>query len=175
MRPHMDVASWEVVSKKAYWDRDIPLEKWQDRVSVGHRSYLPDAVTGMEVSEFAHFYGIRKFVRDWPLLRAKLPEKVASKVGVYDMAWSRLAGGGWNLRPFPDFSVMPERRRQFMIAVAKAPGRSIYEIAKSLGMQYRRAHEHAADLIQSGRVLRKEVVEGGRRKTKLYPAHGERQ
>lgn len=175
MRPHMNVESWEAVSKKAYWDRDVPLEKWQDRVSVGHRSYLPDAVTGMEVAEFARFYGIRKFVRDWPLLRAKLPEKAASKAGVYDMAWSRLAGGGWNLRPTPDFSAMPERRRQFMTAVAKTPGRSIYEIAKSLGMQYRRAHEHAAHLIQSGRIIGKEVVEGGRRKTKLYPTYGERQ
>jgi hypothetical protein len=169
----MDVASWEAVSKKAYWDRDIPLEKWQDRVSIGHRSYLPDAVTGMDVSEFAHFYGLRKFVRDWPLLRAKLPEKSARKAGVYDMAWSRLAGGGWNLRPTPDFSTMPERRRQFMIAVAKAPGRSIYEIAKSLGMQYRRAYEHAVNLIQGGKIRGKEVVEGGHRKTKLYPTYGE--
>lgn len=175
MRQHMEVESWEAVSKKAYWDRDIPLEKWQDRVSIGHRSYLPDAVTGMEVSEFAHFYGIRKFVRDWPLLRAKLPEKSARKAGVYDMAWSRLTGGGWNLRPTPDFSTMPERRRQFMIAVAKAPGRSIYEIAKSLGMQYRRAHEHAVNLIRVGKVRGKEVVEGGHRKTKLYPTYGEHQ
>ena len=172
MRPHMEVEPWEAVSKKAYWDRDIPLEKWQDRVSIGHRSYLPDAVTGMDVSEFAHFYGLRKFVRDWPLLRAKLPEKSVRKAGVYDMAWSRLAGGGWNLRPTPDFSTMPERRRQFMIAVAKAPGRSIYEIAKSLGMQYRRAHEHAVNLIQAGKVRGKEVVEDGHRKTKLYPTYG---
>lgn len=171
MRPHMEVEPWESVCKKAYWDREIPLGKWQDRVSIGHRSYLPDAVAGMEVSEFAHFYGIRKFARDWPLLRAKLPEKSARKAGVYDMAWSRLVGGGWNLRPTPDFSTMPKRRRQFMIAVAKTPGKSIYEIAKSLGMQYRRAHEHAANLIQDGKVRGKEVVESGRRKTKLYPTY----
>jgi len=175
MKSPMAVAPWEVVSKKAYWDRDIPLEKWKSRVSDGHRSYLPDAVSGMDVSEFAHFYGVRKFVHDWPLLRAKLPEKSAKKAGVYDMAWSRLAGGGWNLRPSPDFNDMPERRRQFMIAVAKMPGRSIYEIAKSLGMQYRRAHEHAVNLIRCGRIRGKEVEENGRRKTKLYPAYGERQ
>lgn len=173
MRPPMKVESWEVVSKKVYWDRDIPLEKWRDKVSTGHPSYLPDAVTRMEVSEFTHFYGFRKFIRDWPFLRAKLPESAVRKVGVYDIAWSWLAGGGWNLRPFPDFYAMPERRRQFLVAVAKIPGRSIYEVAKSLGMQYRRAHEHAVNLIRAGKIRGKNVVEDGRRKTKLYPAYGE--
>ena len=171
----MKIESWESVSKKVYWDRDISLEKWQDKVSVGHRSYLPDAVTGMTVDEFAHFYGIRKFIQDWPLLRAKLPESSARKVGVYDIAWSRLSGGGWNLHPTPDFNTMPERRRQFMVAVAQTPGRSIYEIAKSLGMQYRRAHDHATNLILNGNIRSKEVVEGGHRKTKLYPAYGQLQ
>jgi len=163
------VESWEVVSKTAYWDRDVRLEKWRDMIAIGHPSYLPAAVTWMDVSEFVHFYGSTKFVRDWPLLRAKLPEEFAGKTGVYDIVWSRLAGGGWNLRPTPDFGTMPERRRQFMIAVARTPGKSIYEIAKSLDMQYRRAHEHAVHLIQAGKVRAKEVVEGGRRKTKLYP------
>lgn len=169
----MSDGSWEDLCKKVYWDRDVPLEKWKDRVSVGHRSYLPDAVTGMNVSEFARFYGVRRFVRDWPFLRSKLPEETARKVGVYDIIWSRLAGGGWNLRPDPDFNDMPERRRQFMISIAKAPGRSIYEIAKSLGMQYRRAHDHAVELIRGGNVRGKQVMEGGRSKTKLYPAYGQ--
>lgn len=173
MKPMTKEASWETVSKKAYWDRDVPLEKWRDRVSSGHRSYLPDAVAGMDVSEFVHFYGAKRFVRDWPLLRSHLPEKIARKAGVYDLAWSRLAGGGWNLRPSPDFNAMPERRRQFMAAVAKTPGNNIYEVAKSLGMQYRRAHEHAVNLMQAGKVRGKEVVMGGHRKTKLYPAYGE--
>lgn len=170
MKPLAEVESWEVVSKKIYWDRDVPLEKWRDRVATGHRSYLPDAVTGMDVTEFVHFYGAKRFVRDWPLLRPLLPETAARKTGVYDMAWSRLAGGGWNLRPTPDFNALRERRRQFMVAVAKAPGRSIYEVAKALGMQYRRAHEHAANLIQARKICGKAVVEGGHRKTKLYPA-----
>jgi hypothetical protein len=170
MKPLAEVESWEIVSKKTYWDRDVPLEKWRDRISTGHRSYLPDAVTGMDVSEFIHFYGAKRFVRDWPLLRSLLPEMAAMKTGVYDMAWSRLAGGGWNLRPTPDFNALRERRRQFMVAVANMPGRSIYEVAKALGMQYRRAHEHAVNLIQAGKIRGKAVIEGGHRKTKLYPA-----
>lgn len=171
MKALADIESWETVSRKAYWDRDVSLAKWKERVSEGHPSYLPDAVTGFDVSEFIHYYGVKRFVQDWPLLRTKLPEKVARKAGVYDLAWGRLAGGGWNLRPFPEFNALPQRRRQFLTAIAKTPGRSIYEVAKALGIQYRRAHEHAVNLIREGRVLGKEVVEGGRRKTKLYPAH----
>lgn len=58
MKPMMETESWETVSQRVYWDRDVALEKWKDMVSKGHRSYLPDAVTGMSVSEFVHFYGV---------------------------------------------------------------------------------------------------------------------
>jgi len=54
--------------------------------------------------------------------------------------------------------------------VAKLPGKSIYEIAKLLDMQYRRAYDHAKALTQEGRIKGREVVEGNRRKTKLYPS-----
>lgn len=173
MREREKTDTWEVVSKKAYWDRDVPLEKWLERVSTGHRSYLPDAVSGMSVADFVHFYGVERFVRDWPTLRPLLPEKVAKKTGVYDLAWSKLAGGGWNLRPVPDFNAMPERRRQFFVAVARTPGKSIYEVAKLLGMQYRRAHDHAISLILEGKIRGADAIEGGRRKTKLYPSYKE--
>lgn len=172
MKPVTEMESWGSVSRKAYWDRDVPLDKWRDGISTGHRSYLPDAVARMEVAEFVHFYGAKRFVADWPLLLSLLPEAVARRAGVYNLAWSRLAGGGWNLRPFPDFHALPERRRQFLVAVAKTPGKSIHEVAESLGMQYRRAHEHAVGLMQSGKIRGVEVVEGSRRKTKLYPAYG---
>lgn len=163
--------TWESVSKKIYWDRDVALEKWRTKISAGHRSYLPDAVAGMSVSEFVHFYGAEQFLNDWPRLRTLLPESTIRMTGVYDLAWSRLAGGGWNLRPVPDFYSMPERRRQFFVEVARAPGRSIYEVAKALGMQYRRAYDHAVELILEGKVRGSEVMEGGRRKTKLYPTY----
>lgn len=163
--------TWESVSKKAYWDRDVPLEKWRTGISAGHRSYLPDAVALMSVPEFIHFYGLERFLQDWPRLRTLLPESALKKTGVHDLAWSRLAGGGWNLRPVPDFYTMPERRRQFFVAVARAPGKSIYELAKTLGMQYRRAHDHAVELIREEKVRGAEVMEGGRRKTKLYPSY----
>jgi hypothetical protein len=171
MKPMVKGASWEAVSRKAYWDRDVPLEKWRERISTGHRSYLPDAVSAMAVAEFIHFYGVNRFVRDWPVLRAHLPDKVAEKAGVYDLAWSRLAGGGWNLKPSQDFNAMPARRRQFLVTVARTPGKSIYEVAKSLGMQYRRAHEHAVNLIREGKIRGSDVVEGGHRKIKLYPSY----
>ena len=171
MKKMADVESWESVSRKVYWDRDVALEKWREKVALGHPSYLPDAVSGMEVAEFVHFYGVQQFIRDWPVLRARLPEMLARKAGGYDMVWSQLVGGGWNLKPFPDFNTLPERRRQFLIAVAQTPGKSIYELAKALGLQYRRAHEHAVNLIREGKMRGAEVVENGRRKTRLYPSY----
>ena len=171
MKQMNTVESWESVSKKAYWDRDVSLEKWIEKVSIGHRSYLPDAISAMDISEFIHFYGAKKFTRDWPELRAHLPENVVQKIGVYDLAWSKLVGGGWNLRPYSDFNLMPKRKQQFLIAVAKTPGLSIYEVAKSLDMQYRRAYEHAANLRQEGKMRGADVVEGGHKKTKLYPLY----
>ena len=163
--------AWETVSKKAYWDRDVPLDKWREMISKGHRSYLPDAVICLTAAEFIRFYGVERFVKNWPVLRALLLEKAAVKTGFYDIVWSRLAGGGWNLRPFPDFNDMPEGRRRFLVAAVRAPGKCIYEVAKALGMPYRRAHEHAVKLIGEGKLRGAAVMEGGRRKTKLYPTY----
>ena len=65
----MSVDSWETLSKKVYWDRDVPLERWRERISAGHRSYLPAAVSTMTPAEFVRFYGLSKFKRDWPAIR----------------------------------------------------------------------------------------------------------
>ncbi|MCY7308875.1 MAG: hypothetical protein LH632_22640, partial [Rhodoferax sp.] len=107
--------SWEDVSKKTYWDRAVPLDKWREKVSEGHRSYLPDAVSTMTPVEFIAFYGVERFKLDWPVLRAALTQLAAKRAGVYDIAWSRLIGGGWNLKPPEDFYLMPARRRQFLV------------------------------------------------------------
>jgi hypothetical protein len=171
MRSGEEMAPWETVSRKAYWDREVPLETWRKMVSLGHASYLPDAVVGLGVAEFAHFYGVAKFIQEWPALRAQLPEKLSKKTGMYDLVWSKLASGGWNLRPVADFTTMPKRRRQFFVEVACSPGKSIYEVAQSLGMQYRRAHDHAVKLIEDRKIRGAEVIEGGHRKTKLYPSY----
>ena len=66
---------------------------------------------------------------------------------------------------------MPERRRNFLTQVARAPGMSIYEVAKSLGLQYRRAHDHAANLLRDGKIRAVETIERGHRKMKLFPTY----
>ena len=162
--------SWEAASRRAYWDRDVPLESWRMMVRAGHRSYLPDAIVRIPVAQFVHFYGTEQFLLDWPMIRALLPVEAAEKAGMHDIVWSRLAGGGWNLRPSPDFYRMPRRRREFLARVARSPGESIYRIAKSLSMQYRRAHDHAMSLIREGRITAVAAVEGGHRKLKLFPS-----
>ncbi len=169
MKPIHEIEPWEAVSKKVYWDRDVELDKWREMVARGHRSYLPNAVAAMDVIEFIHFYGAKRFVEDWPELRESLSAAATQRARTYDMAWSRLVGGGWNLLPTKDFHDMPKRRKQFLLRAASAPGKSIYELAKDLDMQYRRAHEHAQRLIDEGKLRDKEVVEGGHRKRKLYP------
>lgn len=171
MKARNEIQPWDIVSKKVYWDREVALEKWREMVHLGHRSYLPDAITTMDVVEFLHFYGAKRFVEDWPTLRSALPGSAMPRAGTYDLAWSRLAGGGWNLKPSQDFLSLPKRRKQFMIQVARSPGKSIYELAKSLGMQYRRAHEHAEALLKAGKLRDEETVENGHRKRKLYPSY----
>lgn len=174
MKPYDPAETWETVSRKAYWDRDVPLDRWREKISVGHPSYLPDAVASMGVAEFIHFFGTDSFLRDWPRLRTHLPAAIAAtRAGIYDLAWSRLAGGGWNLRPTPDFHSMPARRGQFLVEVARMPGRSIYALAQALGMQYRRAHDHAVALIGERKIRGVETVQGGRRRTKLYPVYAD--
>lgn len=125
----------------------------------------------MDVSEFLHYYGVKRFVRDWPFLKNTLPANIARKAGVHDLAWSKLSGGGWNLRPFPDFNSMPKRRRQFLVAVAKKPGMSVNEVAETLGIECERARAHAANLILERKIRVKQVVEGGSLKTKLFPTY----
>lgn len=168
----MNIGSWEVVSKKVYWDRDVPLERWREKISAGHRSYLPDAVSTMTPAEFIHFYGISNFRQDWPRIRAKLPRETIKYAGVFDLAWSQAVGGGWNLRPTEDFFSMPLKRRTFLIQVARTPGMSIYAVAKSLGLQYRRAHDHATRLLADGKIRAFETIERGHRTLKLFPAYG---
>lgn len=160
---------WESVSRQAFWDRQVPLQRWREKVGVAHRAYLPASVANLTARQFIRFYGVDRFTRDWPRLRAGLPASAIPHLGLYDLAWSQLAGGGWNLRPTADFFALPQKRRAFLAQVAKCPGKSIYETAKDLGMQYRRAHDHAKWLTQAGKISGRETISKNRRKTCLYP------
>ena len=168
----MSVASWETLSKKVYWDREVPLARWREKISAGHPSYLPAAVATMTPAEFIRFYGLAKFKRRWPGMRANLPRGTVKYAPVFDLAWSQATGGGWNLRPTADYFAMPQRRRDFLTQVARTPGMSIYAVAKTLGLQYRRAHDHASQLITEGKIRAVETLERGRRKLQLFPAYG---
>ena len=170
MSETMRIDTWATLSKKVFWDRDVALKRWRERVAAGHRSYLPDSIATMTPVEFVRFYGLENFKRDWPTLRAALPKEALKFASVFDVAWSHAVGGGWNLVPAADYYAMAAKRRDFLTEVARAPGKSIYEVAKILGMQYRRAHDHAASLIEVGHLRAVETVEGGLRKRKLYPS-----
>jgi hypothetical protein len=162
--------SWAALSRKIYWDRTVALEAWRQGIAQAKPSYLEDAVLRMKAREFVRFYGAPAFEKDWPRLRAALsPRARRARAPLYTLLWSQLRGGGFNLFPFPDIDELPRRRREFLLAVAREPGSSVYAIAKSLHMQYRRAHDHAAALIREGRIKGRPVVEQSRRKLRLYP------
>lgn len=170
MKHRHEVLPWEALSKKAYWDRDVPLNIWKEGIAEAHRSYLPGAVKAFDPIEFIHYYGANEFKSDWPRLRKRLEaDMVRRHAAVYDLAWSRLVSGTWNLAPDERVTALPERRREFLFAVSRRPGSSIYAIAAGLGMQYRRAHDHARELSQAGFVLMKPTVQGGRLSNKLFP------
>lgn len=160
---------WPALARRVFWDREVPLQTWRERVREGHRSYLPDSVSRMTPAEFVKFYGSAEFASDWPAMREQLPAQALAKAPIHDVAWSRLNGGGWNLKPRPGFAGLPARRKMFLTEAARDPGRSIYEYAKALGLQYRRAHDHAQALLAQGWIKRRDVVEAGRRKARLYP------
>ena len=160
---------WESISKKVFWDRDVPLQRWREKVAQGHPSYLPHSISTMGPAEFVRFYGLHEFKRDWPSMRSLLPPATMQYTGVFDLAWSVAVGGGWNLKPTPDFLAMPEKRRAFLTHVARYPGKSTYEIAKQLGLQYRRAHDHASWLTKAGNIKGVAVTEKGRSKIRLFP------
>ena len=164
--------TWAVLSKKVFWDRDVALQRWRERVAAEHRSYLPDSIATMTPVEFVQFYGLDNFKRDWPMLRAALPQETLKFASVFDVAWSHTVGGGWNLVPAADYYAMAAKRRAFLTEIARVPGRSIYEVAKGLGMQYRRAHDHASGLIEAGKIRSVDIVEDGLRKRRLYPKRG---
>ncbi len=166
-----DDDNWATLSRKVFWDRAVPLAKWRAGVSAGHRSYLPDSISVMTPAQFVRHYGKRAFVRDWPRLRAALPQEALRHAPRFDLAWSRAAGGGFNLWPVPDFHLLSGKRRLFLVSVAKTPGQSIYEMANTLGVQYRRAHDHATSLIAAGKIRAVDAVQNGRRKKILYPAY----
>lgn len=170
MKHRHEVPPWDTLSKKAYWDRDVPLEKWKNGIAEAHRSYLPGAVKAFDPVEFIHYYGVRAFKDDWPRLRKSLDVDIAKHhAAVFDLAWSRLISGTWNLAPDERITTMSKRKREFLFAVSRRPGSSIYLIASVLGMQYRRAHEHAHDLNKAGLVVMKPTVQSGRLSNLLFP------
>ena len=170
MKQRHEVLPWDALSKKAYWDRDVPLVIWKKGIAEAHRSYLPGAVKAFDPVEFIHYFGVNAFKADWPRLRKSLEADIARRhAAVFDLAWSRLISGTWNLAPDERIASMPKRRREFLFAISRRPGSSIYVIAGVLGMQYRRAHEHAQNLSQAGLVLMKPTVQSGRLSNRLFP------
>jgi predicted transcriptional regulator len=69
------------------------------------------------------------------------------------------------------FAVLPGRRREVFDAIVRHQGASIYDIAKTAQVPYRRTHAHVVALINQG-LVRKRIDENGpRRIARLYTLH----
>lgn len=160
---------WNKLSKIAYWDRDVSLSQWKKMIKIGHPSYLFDAVKTFKVPQFIYFLGVNNFKLLWPKLLSVLPSAYLKYTGMYDVVWSQLVGGGYNLEPTLDLSSMPQKRFEFLLEVARHPGGNVYQIAKNLNVQYRRAYEHAKNLIRDKKIRGIMEFTNGKNKLRLYP------
>jgi len=144
---------------------DGGLSSWLFQVP----SYLPGAVGAFDPVEFIHYCGVDAFKADWPRLRHSVEAGAVHCLPLFDLAWSRLVSGTWNAPPDERIASLPARKRDFLVAVARKPGASIYAISSVLGMQYKRAHEHARDLCEAGLLRMQPSVETGRMRHLLFP------
>jgi len=164
-----EILPWESLSRKAFWDRSVPLATWRQGAQEGHRSYLPGAVAAFDTVEFVHYYGVDAFKADWPRLRQSIEAGAAQRLPLFDIAWSRLVSGSWNVSPDQRIASLPARKRDFLFAVARRPGENIYAMANALGMQYKRAHGHARDLCDAGLLRMQPSIDNGRMRNLLFP------
>jgi hypothetical protein len=163
---------WAEVSRRVYWDRAVELVDWQVKVAQAHRSYLPQALQALSAKDFAALYGQQAFCADWPRLKAqaqKMQPDLARFFPLYDLLWSLLMQAGVNMRPHLWWYELPKREKEFLRSVSRQPGQSIYKTAKDLGLQYRRAHDYAQDLIARGLVFVRSEISNNRAQSRLYP------
>jgi hypothetical protein len=165
-------ALWAGISKRAYWDRAVDLADWQEKIAQAHRSYLPEALQWFSAKEFAQLYGKEHFGEDWPRLKARAAQmqpELARFFPLYDVYWSHIVEAGVNLRPSLWWYDLPKREKEFLRAISRQPGQSIYKTAKDLKMQYRRAHDYTQDLIARGIVFVRSETVNNRPQSQLYP------
>jgi hypothetical protein len=169
MRPA--IQTWKEVAVTAFWDREVPFEKWQAGFLAGSISYLPQTVSFIEPRSVIALLPPGEFIAKWPDLRlivaSRFPE-LRRKLPRWDGHWSMAATGTMDIKPLPEWFILPRRAKEFLLWVAKHPGTSIYAAGKGLKMTYKRAFEHASRLGDLG-FLKKRMDETGPRKIqRLY-------
>lgn len=168
MKRISEILPWPILSKKAFWDRSVLLVAWREKVQEKHPSYLPGTISTFDPTEFIYYYGIDAFKTEWPKLRQGIEAVAAQRLPIFDLAWSRLVSGSWNVPPDERVASLPARKRDFLFAVGRTPGGSIYATANALGMQYKRAHVHARDLCDAGLLRMQPSIENGRMRNLLF-------
>lgn len=160
---------WPRIAATLYWDRAVSYPDWLRGMAAAHPSYFRAVAESMPPRQFMDLYGRKRFIRDWPAIRTAAGAGMPGRLGLFDALWSHEQFSNYSVKPLPKWATMPKRRRQFLLTIARNPGISIYRAAKASGLQYRRAHDHARQLLEDGFVQSRAKVEGGRCSVALYP------
>ena len=128
IRQTPDDAPWEVVARAVFWNRDVALSTWRERILAGHKSYLPDSVARMSTKNFIRFLGRGRFLQCWPQIRT-FPTPGASGLSGLDEAWSFMKTGTFNMPPEAALVSWPGRCKDVYDAIVHHQGASIYGVA----------------------------------------------
>ena len=167
IRQTPDDAAWEVVARAVFWNRDVALSTWRERILAGHKSYLPDSVARMSTKNFIRFLGRGKFLQCWPQIRTFLTPG-ASGLSRLDEAWSFMTTGTFNMPPEAALVSWPGRCKDVYDAIVHHQGASIYGVAVAAGVPYRRAHNHVQNMERQGLVRSFIDRTGPRPRRRLY-------
>lgn len=162
--------AWADVAPRAFWDRVVAEAEWREGFLAGSPAYLPPTLHALEPREAIPLLGLPAFVEAWPRLRKTALATGAAparRVRKWDVYWSLAATGTLDVAPLDTWMSLPRRAKEFLRHVSAHPGTSIYAAAKSLGMAYRRAHDHAHRLIALGFLKGHPDASGPRRQVRL--------
>jgi hypothetical protein len=144
---------WNKRKHEVFWDRTVEFDTWKKQFINGHLSYVIPTIDYLPIKDVIKLLGKKSFSENWPIIRLiaiKNWKKAPGRIAKWDTVWSYITTKSFDIKPLPEWKTLSVRRRDFLLYVAFNQGKSIYSIAKTLNMQYRRAHEHAKCLSKIG-------------------------
>ena len=156
--------------QQSFWFRDWDRKEWAKAFLDGNLVIMEHTMKWLRPEPVIRVLGRDRFVAAWPTLRERVKDHatLVRRMAAYDTWWSMAATATLDIKPLGSWARLRGRRREFLLAIAKHQGSSIYALSKQLGRQYRRAYGHARALEVAGYVKSREELIGGRRVRRLF-------